>query len=98
MQMHLTGRNIEITPALKTFTADKMQRIERRFSTITTLHVTLQLENMFHIAEAAAHVNGADIHAKAKADDMYSAIDELVDKLTTQITKHKEKHAEYRQG
>lgn len=91
MEIHFTGRNIEVTPALKMFTTDKMQRLERRHTNVNTVNVTFHLENLMHIAEASVHLNGVDLHATAKSEDMYTAIDEMIDKLMTQITKHKEK-------
>ena len=91
MQLHFTGRNIDLTPALKTFAAEKFERVQRRDASITHVNVTFHVENVTHIAEANLHLDGAEIHASAKAEDMYSAIDELVDKLVSQITKHKEK-------
>ncbi len=93
MRISYTGRNLEVTPALKTVTAEKMQRLERRFNGLGDIHVTFHVEHLSQIAEANIHVNGLDLHAKATAQDMYAAIDELVDKLLGQITKHKEKHA-----
>jgi putative sigma-54 modulation protein len=91
MQIHFTGRNIEITPALKTFTTEKMERLHSRHQNIASVNVTFHIENVTHIAEASVHLNHSDIHASAKADDMYAAIDMMVDKLISQITKHKEK-------
>jgi putative sigma-54 modulation protein len=88
MQLHFTGRNIEITPALKTFTEEKFQRINRHNAHINQVNIIFQIEHHTHVAEATLHLNGAEIHATAKTDDMYSAIDELVDKLLTQLTKH----------
>lgn len=96
MQLHFTGRNFEITPALKSFATEKFQRLERRDSSITNIHLTFHVENLTHIAEATLHVSGAEIHASAKSEDMYIAIDELIDKLMGQITKHKEKHTDRR--
>ena len=91
MQLHFTGRNLEVTAALKTFTTEKFQRLERRHANLGNINVTFQVENLTNIAEASLHLDGSEIHASAKGEDMYSAIDELVDKLITQITKHKEK-------
>jgi putative sigma-54 modulation protein len=91
MQIHFTSRNLDLTPALKTYVEEKMERLEKRHSHITTLHITLHVEKVEHTAEATAHTNGADIHASAKGDNMYSAVDLLVDKIITQVTKHKEK-------
>ena len=91
MQLHFIGRNIEVTPALKSFTEEKFQRLARRHTNITKINITFHIENLTHIAEATAHFDGIEIHASAESTDMYVAIDELVDKLISQITKHKEK-------
>jgi putative sigma-54 modulation protein len=91
MQLHFTGRNVEVTPALKTFTTEKLERLKKRAANITNINVTFHIENVTHIAEANLHVDGIELHASANGSDMYSAIDMLVDKLLTQLTKHKEK-------
>ena len=90
MQIHFTGRNLEITPALKTFTEEKMAHLSSR-DNISKINVTLYLEHVTHIAEATVHYHGTDIHASAKASDMYAAIDMLADKITGQVNKHKDK-------
>lgn len=46
---------------------------------------------MTKIAEATIQVNGGELHASAEAEDMYAAIDGLMDKLARQLTKHKDK-------
>jgi putative sigma-54 modulation protein len=91
MQLSFTGKNIEITPALKTITEKKLSTLEKHFSHISKINIVLHIENVTQIAEATAIVNGTDIHARAESDDMYHAIDMMVDKLLTQVTKHKEK-------
>jgi putative sigma-54 modulation protein len=91
MELHFAGRNIEVTEALKTYTTDKLNPLEKRGHRITQIYVTFHIENVTHIAEATAHVNGAEIHASAEDGDMYKAINLMTDKLATQITKLKEK-------
>jgi putative sigma-54 modulation protein len=91
MQLQLVGKNIEITPALKTFTSDKLKSLEKRFNQITTVNFVLLVEHKTQIAEATLHFDGTEIHASAKDDDMYKAIDQVIAKLMGQITKHKEK-------
>lgn len=93
MQLLFTGRNFDVTPALKDFTTEKLQRIERRGESINKVNITFHIEKLAHIVEANLILDGKDIHATAEAVDMYAAVDELVDKLIGQITKHKEKHA-----
>lgn len=91
MQLNFVGRNIEITPALKTFTTEKFQLLEKRDNQITQINVVFHVENITQTAEATLHVHGTEIHATAKDEDMYKAIEMLVDKLSTQITKVKDK-------
>ena len=93
MEIHLTGRNLEVTPALKNYTTEKMQKLKQRDHSISAVHVSLHLEKLDHFAEGTLHFIGTDIHATAKATDMYSAIDLLIDKLVGQVIKHKDKIA-----
>lgn len=92
MQINYTGRNnLEITPSLKEHTAEKLERIKRRDDNIKQINIIFYVQNADHIAEGTFHLKGTEFHASAKSVDMYIAIDELVDKLLAQITKHKEK-------
>ena len=91
MQINLTGHHIEITPALRDYVNDKLERIERHFENVTSVHVILSVEKLRHKAEATIHVAGNDIYADAIEEDMYASIDGLVDKIDRQIKKHKEK-------
>jgi putative sigma-54 modulation protein len=96
MQIHFTGRNIEITPALKSFTEEKFQRVLRRDESISHVNIVFQIEHVTHVAEATIHIDGIEMHASAQAPDMYVAIDDMIHKLLTQINKHKDKIADHR--
>ncbi|HHH12866.1 MAG TPA: ribosome-associated translation inhibitor RaiA [Thiolapillus brandeum] len=91
MQLSVTGHHIELTDALRKYAEEKIKRIERHFDHVTNVHVILSVERHQQKAEATVHVSGADVFAYAIEDDMYAAIDALVDKLDRQIIKHKEK-------
>ncbi len=91
MQLSVTGHHIELTDALRNYVKEKIKRIERHFDHVTNVHVILSPERHQQKAEATVHVSGADVFAYAVEDDMYAAIDLLVDKLDRQILKHKEK-------
>lgn len=93
MQLNFVGQNMTVSPALKTFTADKFKALQKRFTPITQINVHFKIEHLTHMAEATLHFEGAEIHAHAQGKDMYSAINSLVDKLTSQMAKHKEKRA-----
>ena len=68
-----------------------MERLERHFDQVTDIHVVLGVEKLRHKAEATMHISGGDIFADAVEENMYAAIDSLVDKLDRQLKKHKEK-------
>lgn len=91
MQVQISGHHVDLTDPLRDYVNSKMERIERHFDHITNAHVTLTVEKIRQKAEANMHVSGADIFAAAESDDMYAAIDNLMDKLDRQIIKHKEK-------
>ncbi|AEY00588.1 ribosome hibernation promoting factor [Oceanimonas pelagia] len=91
MQINLTGHHVEITDALRDYVNSKFSRLERHFDHITNAHVILNVEKMQQIAEAKLHVSGGELFANAQHENMYAAIDGLIDKLDRQIIKHKEK-------
>ena len=91
MQINLTGHHLDVTDSLKEYVHEKFERIERHFDHINNVHVILQVEKLRQIAEAKLNVNGGEIFANSESEDMYAAIDSLVDKLDRQVIKHKEK-------
>ncbi|GAA0200591.1 ribosome hibernation promoting factor [Kangiella japonica] len=91
MQINLTGRHLEITEPLKQFVDEKFSKLERHFEQINNVYVVLSVEKIRQIAEATVHLNGAEIFANSESEDMYAAIDLLIDKLDRQVIKHKEK-------
>ncbi len=99
MQINITGHHVEITAPLKAYVEEKMQKLTRRFNNITNVHVVLTVEKQIHQkAEAHVHLARGDIHAHAEAEDMYAAIDSLIDKLERQVIKHKEKLSDHGDG
>jgi putative sigma-54 modulation protein len=95
MQLTLTGHHMEVSDALKDYVGSKLERIERHFDLVTDVHCVLTVEKLRHRAEATLHVSGGTIFADAIEDDMYAAIDGLVDKLDRQVKKHKEKLSDH---
>lgn len=96
MQINFTGHRLEVTPALKTFTKEKFNKLERHFDKITAINIVFDVEKLRQIAEATILISKAELHASAESEDMYAAIDTLVDKLDRQLIKHKEKTREHR--
>ncbi len=91
MQIDVTGQHFDVTPALRDYITGKLERLERHFDKVTNVHAVLSVEKLRQKAEATINVSGASLHANAEDEDMYAAIDALIDKLDRQIKKHKEK-------
>ena len=91
MQLNITGNNVEITEALRDFVNTKFAKLEQYFDRINQVYIVLKVEKVTHISDATLHVNGGEIHASAEGQDMYAAIDDLMDKLNRQIARYKEK-------
>jgi len=91
MQLNITGNNVEITEALRDFVNNKFAKLEQYFDRINQVYIVLKVEKVTRISDAALHVNGGEIHASSEGQDMYAAIDGLIDKLARQLTRHKDK-------
>ncbi|ATA25642.1 ribosomal subunit interface protein [Brenneria goodwinii] len=91
MQLNITGHHIEITEPLRDFVNTKFAKLEQFFDRINQVNVILKVEKVQKIADATLHVNGGELHATSEAEDMYAAIDLLIDKLARQLNKHKDK-------
>ena len=93
MQLNVTGHHVDVTPALRDYVNNKFDRIKRHFDHITNVHVVLTVAKKFQ-QKAEARINvpggGSEIFANSEEEDMYAAIDSLVDKLDRQVKKHKE--------
>jgi len=91
MQLSVTGHHIDVTPALRNYVGTKLAKLQRHFDNMTDIHCILTVEKLIHKAEATVRLGGGTIHADSTEEDMYAAIDMLVDKLDRQVKKHKEK-------
>ena len=89
---------MDITQALRDYVEEKIEKVARHFDHVTATSVVLSIIKTDHIAEATIKAKGAIIHASGTADDMYAAIDSMVDKLDRQVLKHKEKLTDHQRG
>jgi putative sigma-54 modulation protein len=96
MQVSVTGHHLEVTDALKSHIDSKFEKLARHFDRVTDVHVILSVEKLVQKAEATLQLSGAKLFAEDHQEDMYVAIDNMVDKLDRQITKHKEKTGSHR--
>jgi putative sigma-54 modulation protein len=98
MNITVTGQHVEVTPAIRDYVVDKLERVKRHFDSPIDVSVILTVEKLNQHVEANVHVNGRDLFVEATDADMYAAIDALVHTLDRQIIRHKEKQNDQRNG
>lgn len=94
MNLNITGHHIEVTPAIRDYVKQKMDRITRHFDHVIDVNVIMTVEKLKQKVEASVHMSGKDLFVQSEDGDMYAAIDNLADKLDRQILKHKEKNGD----
>ncbi len=98
MNIIVTGRHLEITPALKNYVEKKVKRINRYLSNISEAVVTISVQKYRHKVEVLLKANGVLIQAEGVTSEVYSSIDEVSEKLGRQIKKYKEKLVSHRKS
>ena len=95
MQLSISGHHVEVTDSLRGYVETKFEKVERHFDIVSDVRCILTVEKLRHKAEATVNVNGGTIYADATEEDMYAAIDGLIDKLDRRVRKHKEKRVDH---
>ncbi len=95
--MKITGRHLVITSALRQHIESRLDRLVRYDVTLTHLEVILGVSKLQHHAEVVCTMQGRRIQAKASTREMYATIDQLVDRLGTQIRKQKERQVDHKE-
>lgn len=98
MNIIVNGRHLEVTPALKNYSEEKIRKFEKFLPEGSDAIVTLSVEKYRHKAEVLLKTNGVLIQAESVTGEIYSSIDEVSEKLDRQVKKYKEKHSSYRKG
>ena len=91
MQINITGHHVDVTPALRAYVTEKMQKLSRHFDQVSSIHVILNVEKLQQQAEATVNAGGRTLFATETAMDMYASIDGLVDKLDRQVRRYKDR-------
>jgi putative sigma-54 modulation protein len=96
MNLTISGHHLELTPAIREYVQTKLERITRHFDHVIDVAVILAVEKLpekekRQKAEINLRLRGNTIHCESIAEDLYAAIDTLIDKLDRQVLKYKTK-------
>jgi putative sigma-54 modulation protein len=100
MNLTISGHHLEVSPAIREYVKSKLERVSRHFDNVIDITVTLSIETLpekekRQKAEIVLNLSGKTIHAESVSQDLYAAIDMLIDKLDRQVLKHKGKLKDY---
>jgi len=100
MNLTISGHHLEVTPAIREYLQSKLERIRRHFDHVIDMAVILAVDNLpekekRQRAEITLRLRGKDVHVASIAQDLYAAIDTLIDKLDRQVLKYKTKIQDY---
>jgi putative sigma-54 modulation protein len=98
MQTSVTFKNLDPSDHLKSYVSDKLNRFDKYMYNPGEASVVLSVEKFRHIAEVNIVGDRLTINGKEETEDMYSAIDMVLDKLEKQIKKNKQKVRDRRAG
>lgn len=92
MQIAVTFRHMDTSEALRAYVEEKLARVKKYIEEPIDAQVALSVEKKIrHKAEVAIVAKGITIKGSEETNDMYAAIDAMVDKIERQLKRYKEK-------
>jgi putative sigma-54 modulation protein len=91
MLVKTTARHFDLTQGLQDHVEERLDRLKKYAYPILEAHVILSVEKYRHIAEVTLRGDGLAVAGRGEAQDMYAAIDDVVEKLEKQVQRHKDK-------
>ncbi len=91
MQVAVTFRHMETDEGVKAYVKEKVQKLQKYIENPREVHVVLAVEKFRHIAEITMVGNGGTFNSQGRDNDLYAAIDQMVDKMERQIRERREK-------
>ncbi|NIS74082.1 MAG: ribosome-associated translation inhibitor RaiA [Deltaproteobacteria bacterium] len=95
MAINVTFRQVEPNPTLRSYAIEKLSKLDKVINQTFDASVILSIEKYRHIAEVLLTAKGISVKAIEETDDLFSAIDLVVDKVEKQVKKFREKRKEH---
>lgn len=95
MNLNVSGKNIQVTEGLRSYLTKRLEHVTDHFPNLIDVHVVMEVEKIYHKVEMTVKAEGKTFHSEFKTEDMYAAIDGLVDRIERQIRRYKERLKEF---
>jgi len=94
-KIHVTGRDVLVTDAMKSYAIEKIAKIERFSTRIIDVQVTMDIQKLEHRVDIVLKVDHIKIKSQAASTDMYASIDKAVEKIERQLRRYKKRIREH---
>src|ERR1700730_11490791 len=96
MQLHVKGKNLEVSEAIRTYAERKLAKLDKQLHDTTVVELELAVEknpsvSANQVAEATVWLKGHTLRAREATRDMKASIDELTEKLLRQVHDERDK-------
>ncbi len=88
MDITVTFRHMDAIESVRDYAEEKISKIDKYLDTVSEAHIVLSIEKFRHTADVTLSINGTRIKGVEETEDMYSAIDQVMDKIETQVKKY----------
>ena len=96
MEISFTFRHMEPSTELRSYVEEKVYKIKKYFDSPVEASIILKIEKFRHIADMTISIDGNKIKAVDESDDMYSSVDQVMDKIEEQLRRLMSRKKEYR--
>ncbi len=94
-KIHIVGRSVQVTDAMKNHALEKFSKIERFHNHIMDIHVVMDIVHLEHTVTIVAHFDHFRMKAHASSSDMYVSIDQAIERLQSQFRRWKDRMQDY---
>lgn len=98
MHVSVMFRHMDSSDALRNYATEKIERVKKYLGEPIEAHWVLSVEKFRHVADVTITANGVTIKGEEQTEDLYSAIDKVMDKVEKQVRKYKEKIKNHKTG
>ena len=91
MQIAVTFRHMDVSEGVRGYVKEKVEKLEKYIENPQEVHVVLSVEKFRQIAEITIVSDGMTLNSQGRDNDLYAAIDQMVDKMERQIRERRDK-------
>lgn len=98
MQVNVSFRHMDVSPAVQQYASDKLQHVVSKYVQGEDIdsQITFSVEKFWHIVNLTLNINGLTLKSSEKTEDMYSSIDLALEKVERQVRRYKSKIRSHR--